>query len=164
MGSAVAWGARRGAKMPGPFRLEWFAPRRRKCLAPVSFDLLIDTPQIPRADVDRRQPRERKSMRNVTAALIASLGLVFAIGCVQSPTGPGLIYMNVKGPLGPAGGESAAKTGKSCARVVLALFAWGDASIESAKRNGGITEVTTIDHESFNLIGFGSFCTVVYGQ
>ena len=47
---------------------------------------------------------------------------------------------------------------------VLLLFAWGDASIETAKRNGGITEVTTIDHKSSNLIGFGSFCTVVYGS
>ena len=103
-------------------------------------------------------------MRILTAALIASLALMFTTGCVQSPTGPGLIYMNVKGPLGPGGGENAMKKGKSCARVILALFAWGDASIESAKRAGGIREVTTIDHESFNFIGFGSFCTVVYGE
>jgi len=48
--------------------------------------------------------------------------------------------------------------------VFLALFAWGDASIESAKRDGNITEVTTIDHESFHLIGFGAFCTIVYGE
>jgi len=103
-------------------------------------------------------------MRVLTAVLIASLGLAMMTGCVQSPTGPGLIFMNVKGPLGPAGGESTAKVGRSCARVVLALFAWGDASIESAKRAGGIRKVTTIDHKSFNLIGFGSFCTVVYGE
>jgi len=55
-------------------------------------------------------------------------------------------------------------TGESCARVMLALFAWGDASIETAKRNAGITEVTTVDHESFNFLGFGSFCTIVHGQ
>jgi hypothetical protein len=72
--------------------------------------------------------------------------------------------MNVKGPLGPASGTSAMRSGKACARVVLALIAWGDASIESAKRNGGISEVATVDHESNNFIGFGSFCTVVYGQ
>lgn len=102
-------------------------------------------------------------MRIILIALIAALAMSTA-GCVQSPTGPALIYMNVQGPLGPAGGESATKKGKSCARVFLALFAWGDASIESAKRKGGIREVTTVDHESFNLIGFGSFCTVVYGE
>ncbi len=98
--------------------------------------------------------------------LMASLALVagFGIGCVQSPTGPGLLYMDVHGPLGPAGGTSTARKGEACAGVFLALFAWGDASIEAAKRNGGITEVTTVDHHSTNVIGFGKFCTIVYGS
>ena len=103
-------------------------------------------------------------MRLSIVAMILAVGLVFGTGCVQSPTGPGLIYMNVKGPLGPAGGTGTSRKGKACARVVLALFAWGDASLETAKRDGAITEVTTIDHESKNFIGFGSFCTIVYGE
>jgi hypothetical protein len=103
-------------------------------------------------------------MRLIGIALILAISLAFGSGCVQSPTGPGLIYMNVKGPLGPAGGTGTSRKGKACARVVLALFAWGDASIERAKRDGAITAVTTVDHESFNLIGFGSFCTIVYGE
>jgi len=104
-------------------------------------------------------------MRIATLALVAFMALLVAgVGCVQSPTGPGLIYMNVKGPLGPADGQSAAKTGRSCAGVALALFAWGDASIEAAKRAGGIRTVTTVDHQSRNILGFGSFCTVVYGE
>jgi hypothetical protein len=72
--------------------------------------------------------------------------------------------MNVKGPLGPAGGTDTPRKGEACARVLFQLFAWGDASIETAKRNAGITEVTTIDHQSFNFIGFASFCTHVYGS
>ena len=72
--------------------------------------------------------------------------------------------MNVQGPLGPASGTATAKKGEACASVFLALFAWGDASIERAKRDGRITEVTTIDHHSTNFIGFGSFCTIVYGR
>lgn len=103
-------------------------------------------------------------MRLLSVVLVLAVGLVFGTGCVQSPTGPGLLYMNVKGPLGPAGGTGTSRKGRSCARVFLALVAWGDASIESAKRDGNITQVTTIDHESFNLIGFGSFCTIVYGE
>ena len=104
-------------------------------------------------------------MRAFIVSIALAMALVFgSTGCVMSPTGPGIIYMNGKGPLGPASGTDTAKVGRSCARVVLALFAWGDASIESAKRNAGITEVTTIDHKSFNFIGFGSFCTVVYGS
>lgn len=103
-------------------------------------------------------------LRVVAALLTLVVCVSSTTGCVMSPTGPGIIYMNVKGPLGPAGGTSTPKQGKSCARVMLALFAWGDASIEAAKRSAGITRVTTIDHESFNLLGFGSFCTIVYGE
>jgi hypothetical protein len=95
---------------------------------------------------------------------VLAISLGFSTGCVQSPTGPGIIYMNVRGPLGPAGGTETTKVGRSCARVALALFAWGDASIETAKRNGGVRQVTTIDHKSFNLLGFGSFCTIVRGS
>ena len=46
----------------------------------------------------------------------------------------------------------------------LALFALGDASIESARRAGNIQKVTTVDHTSFNILGFGSFCTVIQGS
>ena len=102
-------------------------------------------------------------MRTACLVLI-TLALAFGVGCVQSPTGPGLIYMNVQGPLGPASGTATSKKGEACASVFLALFAWGDASIEAAKRNGRITEVTTLDHRSKNFIGFGSFCTIVYGR
>ena len=103
-------------------------------------------------------------MRIASVLLALIVSLAFGAGCLQSPTGPGLIYMNVKGPLGPAGGTNTAKKGEACARVLFHLFAWGDASIETAKRQAGITEVTTIDHRSFNFIGFGYFCTYVYGS
>ena len=103
-------------------------------------------------------------MRILAVLTILCVGLAFGTGCVQSPTGPGLIFMNVKGPLGAGGGTDTSKKGRACVRVIFQLFAWGDASIEAAKADGGITEVTTIDHQSFNLIGFASFCTHVYGS
>ena len=56
------------------------------------------------------------------------------------------------------------RTGQACARTVLALVAWGDASLETAKKNGNITQITTIDHHSTNTLGFGKFCTVVHGK
>jgi hypothetical protein len=103
-------------------------------------------------------------MRALGLMVVVALGVALGAGCVQSPTGPALIYMDVKGPLTLGAGTDTPRVGKSCARVFLALFAWGDASIESAKRNGNITVVTTVDHESFNFVGFGSFCTLVHGS
>jgi hypothetical protein len=110
-----------------------------------------------------RNEKEIIVNRSVVACAIA-LALLLPLGCVYSPTGPGILYMDVKGPMGPAKGTDTGKTGRACANTFLALFAVGDASIETAKRDGGITEVTTVDHHSTNIIGFGSFCTVVTGS
>ena len=41
----------------------------------------------------------------------------------------------------------------------------GDASVRAAKENGGITEVTTIDHSARNFFGIvGEWCTLVRGN
>jgi hypothetical protein len=56
------------------------------------------------------------------------------------------------------------KEGKACAESILGLIARGDASVRAAKANGGITEVTTIDHSARNFFGIvGEWCTLVRG-
>ena len=102
-------------------------------------------------------------MRAMCALLALFVGIALGSGCAYSPTGPGIIYMNVKGPMDPYSSTVASKRGEACQKIFLALFTWGDASVETAKRNANISEVTTIDFQSFNLVGFGSFCTVVWG-
>ena len=43
-------------------------------------------------------------------------------------------------------------------------MAHGDASVRAAKENGGITEVTNIDHSARNFFGIvGEWCTIVRG-
>ncbi len=69
--------------------------------------------------------------------------------------------MNVKGPLGPAEGSSGGSTGRACAVNVLGLVAAGDATIDAAKRNGGVSSAETVEYHSTNILGFGTFCTVV---
>lgn len=61
--------------------------------------------------------------------------------------------------------EPTPKTGRACINSFLAFVATGDASVEAAKRNGGITKVATIDYEVNNVLGFiGEYCTVVRGS
>jgi len=48
--------------------------------------------------------------------------------------------------------------------VILGIMAMGDASIEAAKKAGGIKKVTSVDHESKWTLVFGTFCTVVTGE
>jgi hypothetical protein len=58
-----------------------------------------------------------------------------------------------------------AKQGKACADSILGLIARGDASVRAAKENGGITEVTSVDHSARNFLNIvGEWCTLVRGK
>lgn len=66
-----------------------------------------------------------------------------------------------------ATGESATvtKEGKACADSILGLVARGDASVRAAMKNGGITEVTSVDHSARNFLNIvGQWCTIVRGR
>ena len=57
------------------------------------------------------------------------------------------------------------KDGKACADSILGLIAKGDASVRAAKENGGITEVTSVDHSARNFLGIvGEWCALVRGH
>ena len=59
----------------------------------------------------------------------------------------------------------AGKEGKACAESILGLIAKGDASVRAAKANGGITEVSSVDHSARNFFGIvGEWCTLVRGK
>jgi len=97
--------------------------------------------------------------------LIAAGLVLFVAGCqpVASPV-IGLIYLDAKGPIA-ATQATGMREGKACAQSILALFATGDASIEAAKRAGGIQEVASVDHHSTSILGiYGEFCTIVRGK
>lgn len=103
---------------------------------------------------------------------VSALGLMILVvglgGCmiVDSP---------IKGVMGTeviwgdiATGESTdrgvTKQGKACADSILGLVARGDASVRAAKLNGGITEVTSVDHSARNFLNIvAQWCTIVRG-
>ena len=88
-------------------------------------------------------------------------------GCavVASPTGNGLIYTGVKGPVAVGPSPRASKSGEACATNILGLITTGDASIDAAKQNGGINQVATVDHASKSVLGlYSQFCTVAKGE
>ncbi len=77
----------------------------------------------------------------------------------------GVLY--TKGATGVAVNNNVAPTkeGKACMNSVLGLVAWGDASIEAAKRNAQIKDVATMDYKAENILGiYGEYCIVVKGQ
>jgi hypothetical protein len=62
-------------------------------------------------------------------------------------------------------GKSDDKTGEACSTGYLGVVALGDASLATAKKAGGITDVHTVDFRTFNILGvYVQGCTVVHGK
>lgn len=77
----------------------------------------------------------------------------------------GSIYMNVKGPMSPGAHHASSKVGKAQCTSILGIVATGDASIETAAKNGGITKIHHVDHHSTGILGiYAKFTTIVYGE
>ena len=97
-------------------------------------------------------------------SILLSSMLIGSVGCmgVTSPA-MGIIITDVKWG-GTATTASGTKQGKACATSMFAIIAKGDASVEAAKKAGGITEVSTIDHYTKHTVVFGEFCTIVTGK
>lgn len=114
----------------------------------------------------------------VAALAVLALGTT---GCArlvsQPPAAGGFGYgADVRGPLpaalafyaGPAKTGPAAKSdkrGEACMQNVLGLVAWGDASIDTAKKNGGITQVASVEQLPTRVLSYyARYCTVVRGE
>lgn len=80
----------------------------------------------------------------------------------------GCIVTVMKGPLKATELEGASKVGKTCAHSVLGLVGWGDASIDTAKKAGGITKVAAVSYDTLEVLPYwgiyGQFCTFVAGD
>ena len=59
---------------------------------------------------------------------------------------------------------SGSKKGQACATSYMGVFAIGDASVEAAAANGGITRVKSVEAVVNSRIVFGKYCTVVRGN
>lgn len=57
------------------------------------------------------------------------------------------------------------KMGEACSMSILGAVALGDASIEAARKNGGITSITSVDGKFTNYVGvYAQYCTIVRGK
>lgn len=99
-----------------------------------------------------------------SAALIASA--LAMTGCAMAPFQPGALYTGQKLPLSAENNAtSCAKKGTGTATNVLGWVAVGDASIATAKQNGGITKIDTVDVKHTAVLGlFGVTVVEVCGE
>jgi hypothetical protein len=95
--------------------------------------------------------------------------VVGAPGCgVAEAHTHGCLVTIVEGPGRSESGASSTKKGSACAWNVLRLVAAGDMRISTAQRNGGITAISSVDYETFELVPYygvvSRYCTVVSGS
>lgn len=104
-------------------------------------------------------------MKKVVLSILALVLMAPLAGCVAVATpAVGVLYTDVHGPVDGEGAVGG-KKGEACATSYLALIATGDASIAAAAANGGIKNVTSVDHHSTSILGLiGTFCTIAYGS
>lgn len=99
--------------------------------------------------------------------VILGLGAAAILSACQPVASPllGMIYNETKYGDMVTSHDVGTKEGTSCANSVLGMVATGDASIQAAKNNGGITKVTHVDHATKNFVGiYSEWCTIVRGE
>lgn len=106
-------------------------------------------------------------MKSIKLLAVASV-MAITSGCagVSGITTPhGSLFVSSKGPVAVTSSAASTKSGKACAASYLGFVGLGDASIDAAKKAGGITEVSSVDTEQFGILGlYAKVCTVVSGN
>ncbi|MCS7206254.1 MAG: TRL-like family protein [Leptospiraceae bacterium] len=102
---------------------------------------------------------------------VALVGLFLGSSCIGIPpvtnkTGMGSIFSDLTEHLDGVSTAAPNKKGEACSIIVLGVVAIGDSSIDTARKNGGISRIAYIDRKWFNVIwvAFGRNCTIVYGE
>lgn len=100
--------------------------------------------------------------------LFALSALCVALGGCATAASPvnGLLYTNVSGPVAVGDTQDKpTKVGRATTRSLFGVYAVGDASISAAAKNGGITKIHHVDHETQTILGvIADYTTVVYGN
>lgn len=98
---------------------------------------------------------------------VSILVLALVTGCALPTRFPlvGALYTGVQQGV-TATAQLSMKRGQACASHILGIVATGDASIEAARKNGGIRSIASVDEEvsSFLFGVYASVCTIVHGK
>ena len=98
--------------------------------------------------------------------LLIAVGLLSQGACVAVTRVPvGMIFTDAAVNQGVTQNKLGAKTGKACAKSILGLIAWGDASASAAAKAGGVTSITAVDDNFYSILGiYQELCTHVSGD
>ena len=98
---------------------------------------------------------------------MGSLSLLALASCstVTTGAGMGVLFTGVTEGQIATSNPVGTKVGESSSIGVLGLVAVGDASIQNAAKQAGITKVSHVDVKKTSVLGlFASYKTLVYGE
>ena len=98
-------------------------------------------------------------MKAIAAVVLAGLALMLLSSCVipsshYAPLAP--VFQDARMPSdAPVLGDGVIgkKKGQASLQSILSVISWGDSSVLAAARDGGITQVKTLDTEVFCILG-----------
>ncbi len=108
---------------------------------------------------------------SITKLLIGSAIAIVAIGCGGYGYPIGSLYTGTQVPHGinvnetSGAGKTGDKHGEACATGILGAAAFGDASLDAAKKAGGVTEIHSVEFHGTSILGlYTQGCTEVHGK
>ena len=102
-------------------------------------------------------------MKKLLAGIFACAALL-SVGCAKSPVVGG-IYTDVKDGLAVTGNAGSSKVGTAEVKGYVGLVALGNASIQTAAREAGITRIHHVDYQTKYYVGVYTIYTIiVYGD
>lgn len=102
-------------------------------------------------------------MKKVFASAALAVSAVVLSSCAISPVG--LIYTDTTLPVTATSSAASGKVGTATSTTYLGLWAEGDASIDAAKKNGGISNVASVDEKVQSILGIiTTYTTTVRGN
>ncbi|MDE7304853.1 MAG: TRL-like family protein [Alistipes sp.] len=102
-------------------------------------------------------------MKKIFVALCAAF-VCASCGVVKAPLS-GALYTDVKDGMAVTANAGSSKVGTAKAAGYLGLVALGDASIQAAAKEAGITRIHHVDYQSKSYLGvYNVYTIVVYGE
>lgn len=103
------------------------------------------------------------------SAAVAVMATTLLTGCLVAPVQPpiGIIYTNYQAPLFPdqTTGQVGSRSGQSHSISILGLVALGDASLQTAAQEGGISNIRHVDYQYDNILGiYQKYTTIARGE
>lgn len=97
-------------------------------------------------------------------ALAFVVAMFASCSAVKSPV-TGMFYTNVKDGMAVTSNAGSSKVGTAEVKGYLGIIATGDASIQAAAKEAGITRIHHVDYQSLSYVGvYSSYTVIVYGE